>query len=110
VRIEEGRVDVAALGVDHLGAVGLGGLTGGCQLGDAPVADDDVVHALDSRGRVEHRGAPEDQLGGIAAAKREVRDGREAHAGCPIVGVSGTGSGREGSSRAPRGPEPARSS
>ena len=51
-----------ALGFDDLGALGRGGSAGGGELGDAAVADDDVVDALDPGDRVEDGGAAEDQV------------------------------------------------
>ena len=72
VRVEEGREGVQALGLDHLGAVGVG-LAGGGERGDRAVADDDVVDARRCRrpGRARSPGA-----GPGARPRRRARRGR----------------------------------
>ncbi len=78
-----------AFGVDLLD-VGCVGLAGGRELGDPAAADDEVVDAVDPGDRVEQRGAPQDEVGGLAGA--DVEDVGEvlgsAHAGWPIVGAA----------------------
>ena len=71
VGVEEGGEGVQALGLDHLGAVGVG-LAGRRQLGDLAVADDDVVDAVDPGDRVEHGRPAQDQV------RRPRRRGRRA--------------------------------
>ena len=70
--VEEGREGVQALGLDHLGAVGVG-LAGRGERGDRAVADDDVVDAVDAGDRVEHGRPAEDQVRVLAGADVEQR-------------------------------------
>ncbi len=79
--IEEGRKGVQALGLDHLGALGVG-LAGRGQLGDLAVADDEVVNPVDPRHRIEDGRPPQDQVRVLAGTHVECVG--QAHAGVPI--------------------------
>ena len=109
VRIEEGGHGEEAVGVDDLGTVNVS-LAGARQLGDAAVADDDVVGRVDLGTRVECARVPQDDglRGPVRAAPVQAGDGA-AHAGSPIgvgAGSSASGSRRPAFVRSP----PARSS
>ena len=57
VRVEETGEQVPALALEDLGAGGSRERTGGADLGDPAVADQDVVRRVDPGARVEHVGA-----------------------------------------------------
>ncbi len=70
-----------ALGLDDFRPLGVR-LAGRGQLGDPPLADDDVVDGVDPGHRVEHRRPAQDEVRVLAGAR--VEGVGEAHAGCPI--------------------------
>ena len=92
VRVDEGGEQVAALAVEHLGAVGRLERAGRADLGDLAAAHEDVVRRVDPGARVEHVGAADEQVGRRLLAMVE-----HAHAPAP-AGVAG-GAVRRGAAR-----------
>ena len=73
VRVDEAGEHVAALAVEHLGALRRGERAGLGQLGDAAAAHEHVERPVDALARVEHVRAAHEQVGGRLLAVDERR-------------------------------------
>jgi hypothetical protein len=95
VGVDEAREEMAALAVEHLGALGRREGARRAELGDLAAAHQHVVRRVDAGARVEHVGAPDQQVGGGAVAddERGVGGGaagfRERHQASCLAGVDG---------------------
>ena len=90
VRVDECRQGEHALGVDDLSALDLRRASGLRELGDLPVADDEVAARVEPGPWIEEPGPANDQV------RRRPRPRDQRHAGCPIVGVSAGAGPRSG--------------
>ena len=96
VRVDEAGQQVAALAVDHLGALRRLEAAGRAELGDLAVAHEHVVRRVDAGARVEHVRAADQQVGGRLLAVHE-RLGAARHVGAG--GVHAVTSWRSGAVR-----------
>ena len=74
VRVDEPGERVHALGVDGVAVLGRLEGSGLAELGDVPVLDEDVVRLVEPGARVEHVGAGDQQLRGLARPVEEALD------------------------------------
>ena len=98
MRVDEAREQVAALAVDHLGALRRLERPGRAQLGDRAAADEHVVRRVDTLARVEHVGAADQQLGGRLLALDERLGALGAVGGIHAVTSARSGAVRPASS------------
>ena len=95
VRVDEAGEQMAALAVEHLGALRRLERAGRAELGDLAAAHEHVVGRVDAGARVEHVGAADQQVGGGAVAddergvRRGAAGGRERHHASCLAGVDG---------------------
>ena len=80
VRVDEAGQQVAALALDHLGALGRLEAAGRAELRDLAVAHEHVVRRVDPGARVEHVGGADQHVGGRLLAVHE-RLGGARHVG-----------------------------
>ena len=105
VRVDEAGEQVAALAVDHLGALGRLERAGRAELGDLAAAHEHVERRVDAGARVEHVGAADQQVGGrlLAVDERSSARGRGSR-GCGSPGRTGLRPARRGRPAARRAP------
>ena len=83
VRVDEAGKEMAAAGVDELGAARRGQRAGCAVLGDDAVADQHVERRIDRRARVEDPGAADQQGRGLPRLAVQ-----PTHASCGSVGAA----------------------